>query len=1319
MQRAREGELFADRFVLDRLAGRGGMGSVYRARDNQTGEPVAVKFLHASAQAHRARFVREAQLLAELQHPGIVRYVADGEAPDGELWLAMEWLEGIDVAERLRTEGMAPAESLQIVRAVAQVLELAHGHGVVHRDIKPSNLFLVGNDPARVKVLDFGVARLSSHPGAAGTRTGAMLGTPGYMSPEQARGLRDVDARADIFSLGCVLFECLVGWAPFAAEHDVAVLAKILLDEPPRLGAHRPDLGGPLEELVAAMLSKSPEVRPASARELVARIDALGPLRPRTVVVGSSRPADALTGGERRLFSVVLAGQAEEVTAEVATLVPTMAQRTEAETGIDSTLVRAEQGAVIQGLRQAVEQLGGALEPLGSGTYLVSLSGEGVATDQAARAVRCALALREKLPDTAIAVATGRGEAAGRFPVGEVIDRAASLLRDAPPPAVVTRGRPRPVHLDALTSGLLGPEFEWQSSNEGGWLLSASARGTAARTLLGRVTPCVGRDREVSRLLGTVEESVEERVARAMLVTAAPGMGKSRLRDELLRQLHERLPEVQVFSARADPTRAGSPFHLLGQIIRQAAFISADDPVDVRRQKLRERVACRVEQGDRERVTVFLGELGGIPFEEGLDLQLRAARRDAQLMADQTRRAFEDWLAVELAAQPMLLVLDDLHWGDLPTVKLLDAALRNLEEAPLTVLALGRPSVHDVFPKLWSERGLDELKLRELPKRAAEQLVRATLGDGVNDAEVTRLVSQAEGNAFFLEELIRAAAAGKREGLPETVLAMVQARLEALDPLSRRILRAASVFGRLFWESGVVALCGGRGETLDIAHGLQELVSREILERVGAVRFAGEEAYSFRHALLHEAAQAMLTDADLKLGHRLAAQWLVARNEPDPLVLGEHWRKAGETAEAMGHFARAAEDALKANDLLAAIQRAETAVTCGASGEALGRLRLLQAEAHQWRGEQQQALERADEALALLPRGSEAWCRAALESATGWSRFGEKARVAELGAQLEAMSKEPPDAFAFVLCAAKLAWPMVITGSSAPAHALLETAERIAEGMSRADPRLAAALHYAGATTSMLAGQVEDWIWHESGSVNAYLAFGDVRHACESRTSLGYALMSVGDFAQASLVLREALGEAERLGLPTPRATALQNLGYALGELGQLDEARKLMLESMAEFERLANHRMIAGTNSYLARIDLRRGELETADREASFAVDHMRERPSLLCAALAVRAEIRLAQGKVAEARADAKEAMDVFARTGEVEEQEALLRLVDAETLWRTNQREAAKAALREAVAKLDERAARIEDSGRRQSFEAISEHTRTRALARAWGL
>jgi len=284
------GELFVDRFELERLAGEGGMGSVYRARDRATGSPVAVKLLHAAAQAHRHRFLREADLLAELQHPAVVRYVAHGASSTGQLYLAMEWLDGHDLGERLRTVGVTPAESLHVVGAVAEVLELAHGHGVIHRDIKPSNLFLVDGDPSRVKVLDFGVARLTGRPdGGADTRTGAMLGTPGYMAPEQARGLREVDGRADLFSLGCVLFQCLTGVAPFAAEHDVAVLAKILLDDPPRLSSQRPELGAALDALVGSLLSKQPDGRPASAAALRAQLRALGPVAPTTAVVGAQR----------------------------------------------------------------------------------------------------------------------------------------------------------------------------------------------------------------------------------------------------------------------------------------------------------------------------------------------------------------------------------------------------------------------------------------------------------------------------------------------------------------------------------------------------------------------------------------------------------------------------------------------------------------------------------------------------------------------------------------------------------------------------------------------------------------------------------------------------------------------------------------------------------------------------------------------------------------------------------------------------------------------------------------------------------------------
>ncbi len=135
-------------------------------------------------------------------------------------------------------------------------------------------------------------------------------------------------------------------------------------------------------------------------------------------------------------------------------------------------------------------------------------------------------------------------------------------------------------------------------------------------------------------------------------------------------------------------------------------------------------------------------------------------------MGDQMRRAWEDLLVAECAAHPLVLVLEDLHWGDLPSVKLIDAALRALEGRPLLVLAFARPEVHDLFPRMWAERGAQEIHLRELNKRASERLVRDVLGARVSDDSVARIVERAAGNAFYLEELIRAAEGGESENLP-------------------------------------------------------------------------------------------------------------------------------------------------------------------------------------------------------------------------------------------------------------------------------------------------------------------------------------------------------------------------------------------------------------------------------------------------------------------------------------------------------------------------------------------------------------------------
>src|SRR5580765_5761273 len=183
------------------------MSIVYRARDKHTGALVALKVLQG-AEPLGSRFARESRMLAELSHPGIVRYVAHGTTAAGQKYLAMEWLDGEDLAERLVHGGLTARESITLCRRVAEALGFAHARGVVHRDVKPSNLFLPDGQIEQVKVLDFGIARLR-HDTGEGTRTGVRVGTPSYMAPEQARGLAKIDGRTDVFALGCVLYECL------------------------------------------------------------------------------------------------------------------------------------------------------------------------------------------------------------------------------------------------------------------------------------------------------------------------------------------------------------------------------------------------------------------------------------------------------------------------------------------------------------------------------------------------------------------------------------------------------------------------------------------------------------------------------------------------------------------------------------------------------------------------------------------------------------------------------------------------------------------------------------------------------------------------------------------------------------------------------------------------------------------------------------------------------------------------------------------------------------------------------------------------------
>ena len=261
-------------YRIVRLLGEGGMGAVYEARQEPLDRRVALKTLHADHAKNQesiARFFKEAKVLSRLEHPSIVQVSDFGNAADGTAYLVMEYLRGQSLASRLDTlsekgQRLPIATALQVCVQVSDVLSLAHTQGIVHRDIKPANLMLVADPVApggeRVKVLDFGIAKLSDDRGGVKTATDQVMGTPAYMSPEQCAGAGGVDAQTDVYALGCVLYELLSGRTPFVADGPGRLIGMHLFQEPPPLRSVAPQVPSEIAELVHRMLRKEKTQRP-------------------------------------------------------------------------------------------------------------------------------------------------------------------------------------------------------------------------------------------------------------------------------------------------------------------------------------------------------------------------------------------------------------------------------------------------------------------------------------------------------------------------------------------------------------------------------------------------------------------------------------------------------------------------------------------------------------------------------------------------------------------------------------------------------------------------------------------------------------------------------------------------------------------------------------------------------------------------------------------------------------------------------------------------------------------------------------------------
>jgi eukaryotic-like serine/threonine-protein kinase len=1307
------GTLFANRFEVDRPAGKGGMGTVYRARDRYSGELVALKLLHGGAfgSDEAARFAREAELLSELYHPGIVSYVGHGEAPNGQRFLAMEWLEGEDLSRRLARGGPMPlGDCCALLERVASALAVAHQGGVIHRDLKPSNLFLPGGLVEQAKILDFGIARRENTSQIL-TGTGVLLGTPEYMAPEQVRGARDLTPAADMFSLGCVLYECLTGLSPFAADHVAAALVQILFEEPAPVVEKRPGVPASIIRLLERLLAKEVARRLPDASALQVELSALGEMREPVFAATIESPkatSSTFARSEQSLCSVVLASWPEDdscVSGEGAT-----------QQHDEITPLPGERDSIVR----ALHSLGVSADFLASGTLVVMAPPTGSATDQAVRAARAALLIKERWPRAAVSVATGRGVIQGRSAVGEVVDRAARLLRSDDGYSVdrsVTG-----VFVDELSAKLLGGRFAQAPRHGGALLLAEALEVDAGRPLLGKPTPCVGREAELTSLEAQLTSAIEESEARAVLFTAPPGAGKSRLRHAFLRRVLERSDPVTLLFGRGDVMSAGSPYGILVDAIRRLCGLRGGEPLDEQRRILRARVAQSVAAAELERVAVFLGEMCETPFSEEGSPMLKAARQEPKLMRDSLRRALLDWLAAECRRAPVLLVLDDLQWSDALTVAAVGEALREQEGAPLFVLAFARPEIHEAFPKLWHGRTVQEIPLKGLSKKACERLIKHALGEGVSREAMAAAIEQSAGNALFLEELIRAIAEGKPEEQPSTVVAMLQARIGRLDGGARRAVRAASVFGQTFWQGGVGAVLGLPKASVEVEGWLSALADAELIEPRNNSRLSDEKEYGFRHALVRDAAYGLLTASDLLTGHLLAAEFLEAAPGHDAGAVAEHWQRGGDERRAASFYLRAAEGGLERGDHSGALRHVEQGLGCAPDGELLGQLCSVESYASLWLNRHDRLAEASSAAMTRLRAGSLGFCRAALPSIVAALGSGNMPHVVETLSLLLATDPDEGARAAYIEAVANVTTLLAFTATPAPL--VQESLRRLGAIVDLAEPTNPAIrrhLHDARGSV-VLFRQPRPWtmVTEWRAALKSALEAGDSRLELSLHASIEWGFFDLGDIEGAARrlsALEAPMSQSQDIVMFALWRHRLARILCELKDPSALNKAEDLVAPMLVQGGGLAHLRALA--QGLMARVELLRGRPDSANEHARAAMEWFPAAPLWLMQAASVHIRALSAIGRAGEAAVEAARILAMIPELGGAGHVEVELRLAASEAFLEAGDVERARSELREARRQVGLRAEDITDPSWKQSYLSRNPYSvRVQELGRAWG-
>ena len=1084
------------------------MSTVFRALDLQTGKTVGlklIKVLWGSSQA-ALRFSVEAQVLSRLSHPNIVPYIAHGRTASGQPYLAMEWLHGEDLATRLQRQPLSLAEIVTLASGAAAALSYAHQRGVLHRDIKPSNLFLRDGLASQLVLLDFGLAResLGAQPL---TQTGAILGTPEYMSPEQARGQRDIGPQTDVFSLGCVLYECLVGHAPFTSSQMTAHLAKLLWDEVVPVRDLRPDAPAPLADLVELMLAKEPALRPADGGALLRELQALTlDLQPEERGMPVRRD-EAKLASDQLLLSVVLARPGAESSLSGGTLEVEPAARGEAS--------RAA-------LDEALRPFAATAEWLADGSLIVVLRCRDTATDLAEQAVRCAQCIRSCLPDALIAIATGHGRGDEIRSAGEVLDRVITFfLDDSVSDTNATPGEGR-IMLDELTAALIDLRYVTLGTRPGLCVLVREREPLhEVRPVLDNALPCVGRERELALLDALFQETVDEQIARVALVVAAAGQGKTRLRHELTRRLRERGESHQLLLGRALPEDAERPGALLIRILCALHQIAESEPAQSAQALLMACLGVPHHDGSASNLPDTTARVPQLPSTPVPGARATGDSEAARRPTDTITQTFLNVVCAALSTRAVVVVLEDLQWADRYSLVVIGSLLRTCAAMPLMILATARPGAYAQLPNLWREHSLNEIRLESLPRVACTRLVGIALGAQLPAARLEPILEYGHGNALLLEECIRGAARETPEVIPTTLLAIEQGKMMQLPATARRVLRAASIFGTSFAAEGVHALLASAMTPGALGECLQQLLSAELIVPQRSSRADEPEAYRFVYKSQREAAYALIPEAERAAAHRAACAYLASAGETPSMVLAEHARRGGNLLQAATYCLRAAEQATAESRFADVVSAAERGIGFETTPQLTSSLRSLQAYACLQLGEYERAYRYSTSVIANTPAGTLGWFSAHVTMSAAAHVLGRTDWLEEVLARFDAGVPPEDISPAYLHALATFASLCARGGYSAHAARYLALLESLESTIREDHPEMHGWLDYARSWTLRLVNN-EPWTAYEAArrSREEFERIGNPQMALFACISMGLCAADLSLHEEAAAALR-------------------------------------------------------------------------------------------------------------------------------------------------------------------------------------------------------